>query len=129
MAGPYTTITDCRFDIGLIRDGIRFDANATRCQIGLPGHGNRFVNIPGICINLNAGITQPQIYDNIMGLPANTAGDAITFAAGVLDATVDGNKANFGDTTMGNVPFTDAAAAGANNWLLNYQGITAVMPA
>ena len=128
VAGPYTTITECRFDIGLIRDGIRFDANATRCRLGLPGHGNVFNNIPGVCINLNAGVTEPGIFDNVMGIPANTAAAGITFAAGVLDAIVDGNKANFGDTTMGNNPFADAAAAGANNWLLNYQGITAVMP-
>ena len=129
-AAPYLTVVGCRFGHQLTRDGLRFDANATRCMIGVPGQPcNYFHNIPGVAINMGVGaITAPGIFDNRIFVPANTAGGAITFHAGVLDAMVDGNSANFGDTTMGNNPYTDGAGAGANNWGLNYQGITAVMP-
>lgn len=130
-AAPYLTVVGCRFGHQLTRDGIRFDANSTRCMIGVPGQpSNYFHHIPGIAINMSIGaVTEPGIFENRIAVPANTAGGAITFHAGVLDAWVDGNSAFFGDTTMGNNPYTDGAAGGANNWGLNYQSDGAVMPA
>ena len=130
-AAPYLTVTDCRFDQGLTRDGVRFEGNATRCRIGLPGRGNVFTNLDsgsgGIGINLTVGVTEPGIFDNIFGIDADTAGAAITFAAGVVNGTIDGNRAGYGDTA-GNNMFLDGAAADANNWLTNYSGIVMTYP-
>lgn len=126
---PYLTVMDCQFGPYLTRDGIRTDANATRSCFGLPNHGNIFKVIPGIAIDLAAAVTSPTIIDNVMFLPSNTAGKGITLGATVAGAYVHGNVANFGDTEMANNPFSDGAGAGANNWILNYKGITATMPA
>ena len=129
VAAPFLTVTDCEFGLFLTRDGIRADANMTRARLGMPGHGNVFKAVPGISINLAAAVTQPSIIGNIMFLPSDTAGKAITLGAAVLGAHVHGNFANFGDADMAANPYTDSAAGDANNWILNYQGITAVMPA
>jgi len=69
-----------------------------------------------------------QIRNNIISLSGNVAGRAITLGASVYRCIVDGNHANYGDTEMGNIPYTDGAAAGQNHWMLNYKGITATMP-
>lgn len=129
-AAPYLTVYGCRFGHFLTRDGVRFDANATRCMIGVPGQPqNYFHEIPGITINVASAVTEPGIFNNWIALPANTAGDAITLAAGVNAGWIMGNVANFGDTDMGNNPYLDGAGAGANTWAMNYQGITLVQPA
>ncbi len=130
LPAPYLTVYGCRFGTYITRDGIRFDANATRCMIGVPGQPeNYFHETPGICINLAAGVTSPGIFNNWMALAANTAGDAITLAAATTAAWVMGNVANFGDTDMGNNPYLDSAGAGANTWAKNYQGISLTQPA
>jgi len=129
-AAPYLTVYANRFGHYLTRDGVRFDANATRCMIGVPGQpSNYFHHIPGIAINVVAGVTEPGIHNNVIAVPANTAGGAITLGAGVVDGWIFGNVANFGDTDMGNNPFADGAAGGANDWGNNLQGITLVQPA
>jgi hypothetical protein len=129
-AAPYLTVYGCRFGHFLTRDGVRFDANATRCMIGVPGQpSNYFHELPGITINVAAAVTEPGIFGNRIALPANTAGDAITLAAGVTAAWIMDNVANFGDTDMGNNPYLDGAGAGANTWANNYQGITLTQPA
>ena len=127
---PYLTLWGNRFGLHLTRDGVRFDANATRCMIGVPGQpANYFHHLPGIAINLASAVTQPGIHGNRIAIPANTAGAGITLAAGVLDGWIMDNVANFGDTDMGNNPFTDGAAGGANDWANNMQGITLTQPA
>ena len=128
-AAPYLTVYGCRFGHYLTRDGVRFDANATRCMIGVPGLPfNYFHHIAGIAINVAAAVTEPGVFGNRIAIPANTAGAGITLGAGVLDAWVMDNVANFGDTDMGNNPFADGAAAGANDWANNMQGITLAQP-
>lgn len=129
-AAPYLTVYGCRFGHFITRDGVRFDANGTRSMIGVPGQPfNYFHHLPGIAINLASAVTEPGIFGNRIAVPANTAGAGITLAAGVLDAWIMDNVANFGDTDMGNNPFTDGAAAGANDWANNMQGITLTQPA
>lgn len=127
---PYLNVEACRFGAYITRDGVRIDNNATRCMIGMPnGRGNLFKALAGIAINLVGGVTAPGIFNNVMALPSNTAGKGITLSATVAGAIVDGNRANYGDTEMANNPYSDGAGAGANTWLLNYKGLTALMPA
>ena len=127
----YLTVKRCRFGFALTRDGVRIEHNATRCQIGTPwaGDGNLFDRVQGIAVNIVGNAADVGIYNNRFVIPANVAGSAITLSAGTGGAAIFGNQANFGDTTMGNNPYTDGAGAGTNHWGLNYQGITAVMPA
>ena len=126
---PYLTVWGCRFGGFITRDGVRIDGVVTRGSIGVLGKPrNLFTDIPGVAINLLTAIDGCGVYDNVISIPANTAGAGITLSATCTDCHVFGNQANFGDTTMGNNPFADGAGAGANNWGLNYQGITAVMP-
>lgn len=127
---PYLTVTGCRFGASVTRDGIRVDGNATRCMIGQAGQlPNVFYNIAGIAINMVGGVTSPSIHNNVIAVVSDTQGKGISLAAGVLGASVHGNYANFGDADMAANPFADAAAGDANSWILNYKGITAIMPA
>jgi len=125
--------TDCahwliehnRFGKNVTRDGIRIEHNMTRGVI----RNNVFRRVPGIGINVANNMDAGAIHDNKFFLPSNTAGKAITLSAAATEVNVDGNRANFGDTGMANNPYTDGAGAGVNDWGLNYQAITAVMPA
>ena len=129
MAAPYLTVYGCRFGHFLTQDGIRLVGNATRCMLGVPGQPfNAFHHLPGIAINLTAAVTEPGIFGNRIAVPANTAGAGITLSATVLDGWVFDNVVNFGDTTMGNNPLADGAAAGANDWGNNMVGIVLTMP-
>ena len=123
-AAPYLTVYGCRFGHQLTRDGIRFDANATRCMIGVPGQPpNYFHNVPGICINAPGALTEPGVFDNVMALVSDTAGKAITFSATVADGWVHGNSAQFGSfVDMVANPYADAAGADANHWWNNIKG-------
>jgi hypothetical protein len=126
----YLTVKRCRFGFAITRDGIRIEHNATRCMIGTPwGDGNMFDRVQGIGVNVVGNASEVGIYNNLFVIPANTAGAAITLSAGTANAAIFGNRANFGDTDMGNNPFTDGAGAGSNHWGDNYQGITLTQPA
>ena len=127
---PYMTVKRCRFGRLLTRDGIRIEHNMSRGMIGTPwGDGNVFEGIPGIGVNFAGSVAEVGIYNNLFAIPANTAGAAITLSAGSENNIVFGNRANFGDTDMGNNPYLDSAGAGSNHWGDNYQGITLVQPA
>jgi len=126
----YLTVKRCRFGFAITRDGIRIEHNATRCMIGSPwGDGNLFDRVQGIGVNVVGNGADIGIFHNTFIIPANTAGAAITLSAGTAGAAIFGNKANFGDTDMGNNPYTDGAGAGSNHWGANYQGITLTQPA
>jgi len=126
----YLSVQRCRFGFALTRDGIRVEHNATRCQIGDPwGNGNLFDRVQGIGVNVVGNGSEIGIFNNVFAIPANTAGAAITLSAGTGNALVFGNRANFGDSDMGNNPYLDSAGAGANTWGDNYQGITLTHPA
>lgn len=128
---PYLTVIDCWFGQGITRDGIRIEGAITRGQLGMAGHGNRFLDVAGIGINdvSGGGIQGVTILDNRFRLPSDTEGKAITLHAGSAGCFVDGNRANYGKTTMTANPFKDGGAAGANTWGLNHKGGISTMPA
>lgn len=64
---------------------------------------------------------QPASFDGM-------AYSRLSLSAGTAGSAIYGNQANYGDTAMGNNPYTDSAGAGSNTWGLNYQAITAVLP-
>lgn len=117
-------IWDCYFLQALTAQGIYINDDPAFAYI----HDNIFSRVQGVAIEATAG-GRGQIVRNIIALPSNTAGMAITLGASCYGWLVDGNHANYGDTAMGNNPYTDSAAAGANDWLLNYHAATAVLPA
>jgi len=78
-----------------------------------------------ICIHLSNG-DGVIIADNLLVPNANTAGGGITLEAGCLGTLVANNMANFGDTKMGNNPYTDNAGGGANHWIANKGGDAAL---
>lgn len=117
-------IDNNKFGKNVTRDGIRIDHNATRGII----RDNIFRRVPGIAIDVVNNMDSGGIYDNTFSLPSNTAGKAITFSASVTECAVHGNRATFGDTAMAADPYVDGAGAGVNDWGLNYQALTAVMP-
>ena len=126
---PYLTVWGCRFGASITRDGIRIAGNATRAMLGVPGKTpNIFNSLAGVAVNLTGTVVLPQIMNNVIAIPANTASAGISLSANVSDALVFLNYANFGDTDMGNNPFADAAGAGANNWGANMVGITLTQP-
>lgn len=128
---PYLRVERCRFGFAITRDGIRIEHNATRCQIGssFGGAGNLFDRVQGVGINVVGNAADIGIQGNRFVIPANTAGAAITLSAGTAGSAIFDNIANFGDTDMGNNPYTDGAGAGSNHWGANYQGITLTQPA
>jgi len=126
----YLKIWGNRFGAGLTRNGVRLDHNATRGMIGVPGlEPNVFHENRDVCIYVNNEFAQGWICDNIFGLYDDVLGGAITLdATCVGGVTICGNRANYGDTVMGQVPYLDSSAAGSNHWLLNYRGIAAIFP-
>lgn len=126
----YLKVWGCRFGAGLTRDGVRLDHNATRGMIGAPGlESNWFRGIPGIAINVVNQFSQGGIFDNRISMPADTAGDAITLAAGAVGIHVDGNSASFGETAAAhNNPYLDNNAADLNTWGMNYWNNTLTVP-
>jgi len=126
----YMTVLRSRFGFAITRDGIRVEHNATRCMIGSPwGDGNLFDRVQGVGVNIVGNAADIGIYNNTFAVAANTAGGAITLSAGTAGSAIFGNVANFGDTDMGNNPYTDGAGAGSNHWGMNYQGISLTQPA
>lgn len=126
----YLQVERCRFGFAITRDGIRIEHNATRAMIGDAwGNGNIFDRVQGVGVNVVGNAADVGIFNNVFIIPANTAGAAITLSAGCGGCAIFGNHANFGDTDMGNNPYTDGAGAGSNHWGLNYKGVTATLPA
>lgn len=122
----YLTVIDSLFGDLITRDGIRLEGSATKGQLGMLGHGNRFLGVPGIGIHAVNVVKHLQILDNRFKLPSNTAGKAITFAhAGSELGFIDGNHANFGKTAMAANPYVDA---GTNTWGLNWKAGVSIMP-
>jgi len=126
----YLEVTRCRFGFAITRDGIRVEHNATRCMIGTPWDdgGNIFDRVQGIAINIVGNAADIGIYDNVIAIPANTAGAGITLSAGTAGSIIAGNQANFGDSDMGNNAYSDLAGAGSNHWMANFIGITLTQP-
>lgn len=128
-------IEDCKFygtgnnSNGLItRDGIRNIGGGASNFRNMTVRNNVFLGIPGVAINLDFA-QGAMILDNKFALDADTAGAAITLVGGCLGCFIDGNSANYGDTAMGGVPYSDGGAAGANTWGLNYRAGVSIMPA
>jgi len=123
----YAYIHHCRFGFGLTRNGILIQLNMTRGRIS----DNLFrTDNAAPQIHVDNTMAQGFILNNVFAVNANTAGGAITLdVTCVSNTTIDGNRAFFGDTAMGNNPYLDSAAGGSNNWGLNYRDITATLPA
>ena len=114
------------FGSGLTRYGVAILHNATRGTVS----DNVFHANADVCIRVVSDFAEGWILNNTFGLLADVAGGAITLdATCVGGVTVRGNGAHFGDTAMAQNPYLDSAAGGSNHWLLNYQGIVAVLPA
>ena len=124
---PHTVTYDCQFGVHLTGDGVRIAGNATRAWIGLPGHGNIFKGIAGIAINISGSAGLQGIFDNYFGLLADTAGDAITLAAGTSGIMVFGNRVGYGKTTAATEYFVDASTT--NSWGQNWVGDAVALPA
>jgi len=120
--GAGTDVAFCEFHSALTAGGIYLD-NPPWCRF----HDNVFHSCGAVGISLlQAGSC--EILNNVIACDADTLGHGITLGANCTDTVVDGNHANIGDTEMTLNPYLDGAAAGVNNWLLNYWGLTATLP-
>ncbi len=72
-----------------------------------------------------AGAAVGAILDTTFTCADAATGEAITFIAGTAGCTIAGNRAGEGVVAITEVPYRDL---GANNWGLNYYGISAIMP-
>jgi len=125
---PYLLVEDCLFgrsDIAGYTTACIYLGNCTSGMI----RRNVFAGFAGIGISCGAGCGNLTILDNRFRLPSDSAGKAITLAAGSSGNFIDGNHANFGDADMSANPYTDSSTTDYNDWGLNYKGITATMPA
>jgi hypothetical protein len=120
---PFLEVYDCRFGNALTRHGIYINGNATRGILGKQGHGNKFLKVPNIAMNISGPVGLDEIVDNLFSLPSDTVGYAITMSATSSGALVSGNKASFKIAGMTNNPFRDLS--NANHWIDNWrQGLT-----
>ena len=120
---PFLEVFDCRFGNSLTRYGVYINGNATKGILGKPGHGNRFLKVPNIAMNISGPAGLDEIVDNLFSLPSDTQGYAITMSALSSGALVSGNKASFKIAAMVNNPFRDLS--NANHWIDNWrQGLT-----
>ena len=115
---PYLTVYDCWFGPGLLIDGVRLTGVATRGRIGLPMHGNLFSLAAGIAINVPSSCVGLEIHDNRFSMLADTAGDAITLAAGTSGCFIDGNSVACTKGAKTTKYFVDGSSS--NHWGLNY---------
>lgn len=122
----YLKIWGCRFGLGLTRDGIRLDHNATRGMLGVPGlEPNTFRAVPGHGIYINNSFSQGGIYDNRFSVADAAAGEAILIDATCSGVNVDGNRAWQGQAAMTFNPYRDL---GTNCWGENHIGIAPAYP-
>ncbi len=120
---PYLELYDCTFGSSLTRYGIYINGNATKGKLGRQGHGNKFLKVPNIAMNIAGPAGLDEIIDNLFALPSDTQGYAITLSALSSGALVSGNKAGFKIAAMANNPFRDLS--NANHWIDNWrQGLT-----
>ena len=120
---PLLEMYDCRFGNALTRYGIYINGNATKGILGKQGHGNKFLKVPNIAMNISGPAGLDEIVDNLFSLPSDTLGYAITMSALSSGALVSGNKAGFKIAAMTNNPFRDLS--NANHWIDNWrQGLT-----
>jgi hypothetical protein len=111
---PMTCVYDCIFGHHLTGDGIRISGNATRSFLGMRGHGNTFIQIAGIAINIPGSAVDIQILDNRFQMAADTVGDAITLSSGSSDIYVDGNDCGYTKAAVTTKYYVDASTA--NDW-------------
>jgi len=112
----------------ITRDGIRFVGGGD--TLGGCIRDCRFLNIPGVGINVTTRFDNGFIEDNRFQVPDGAIGEAITFAAAAAgNCLVDGNRAAAGgDAVLTNNPFRDlsgAPAASGNDWGQNFSGAAA----
>jgi hypothetical protein len=120
---PFLEMYDCTFGNSLTRYGVYINGNATKGIIGKQGHGNKFLKVPNIAMNISGPAGLDMIVDNLFSLPSDTTGYAITMSALSSGALVSGNKVGFQVAAMANNPFRDLSSA--NHWIDNYrQGLT-----
>jgi len=120
---PFLEVYDCRFGGFLTKHGIFINGNATRGILGKQGHGNKFLKVTEIAMNISGPAGLDMIVDNLFSLPSDTLGYAITMSALSSGALVSGNKAGFKIAAMTNNPFRDLS--NANHWIDNWrQGLT-----
>lgn len=99
---------------GVIRDGIRIEAAATRASIRF----NVFRQIAGVGINVLLEAHLNDILENKFSLAADVQGGAITFIDDAsTDCLIDHNSACFGKTLMAQNPYFDD---GGNDWGCNW---------
>jgi len=118
---PYLLVEDCLFgrsDIACYTTAGIYLGNCTSGMI----RKNVFASIAGIGISCGGGCGNLSILENRFRLPSDTAGKAITLAAGSSGIFVDGNHANFGGVPMVNNPYADASTANYNDWGTNHKG-------
>ena len=126
---PFLQVYDCRFGANLTRYGIYNAGNATHGMLGRQGHGNKFLEVPGIGMYFTGAILLDEVIDNLFALASDVSGQAISFThASNGGAIVSGNKASLRIAAMTNNPFRDLGNEGignANHWVDNWrQGLT-----
>lgn len=121
-AGMGLEVAGCDFASALTAGGISL-VNPPWGRI----HNNVFHGVTGVAISLAAAGSM-EILNNTIFCNADVQGRGIILGGG-SGCIIDGNHANFGDTAMAANPYLDSSVAGSNHWLLNYQAITAVLPA
>lgn len=112
---PYLTVYNCHFGSFLTGDGVRIAGNATRGNLGLKNNGNVFSRIAGIAINVSGSAVGINIIGNRFDMAADTAGDAITLAAGTSACYMDDNDCGFSEAAVTTKYYVDSAT-NANNW-------------
>jgi len=117
---PEMLIEKCRFGNGLTSDGIQIAGNMTRGVIQ-----KCLFRPQAIGINVPSHMNDGWILSNRFACYGLVAGSGITLT-NTDRIFVDDNRAQSGKDAMGVIPYVDG---GDNNWGLNYQDITAVLPA
>jgi len=126
---PQCVIEDNIFGSALTRDGIRIEGNSTRSIF----RRNFFKSVPTVGIHcIQNGSDIGAILDNNFICPDNAVGEAVTMELGVGNAIIAGNRAGEAAAAMGNIPYRDlstgVAATSLNAWVMNYDGIQAIIP-
>jgi hypothetical protein len=123
---PFLEVYDCSFGNSLTRYGVYINGNATKGILGKQGHGNKFLKVPNIAMNISGPAGLDMIVDNLFSLPSDTVGYAITMSATSSGALICGNKAGFRIADMVTNPFRDLS--NANHWMDNWRQELTISP-
>ncbi len=118
---PYLLVEDCIFGRGDVAGYTTACISLSNATFGMIRR-NVFQGFAGIGVSIGAACGNCSVLANYFRLPSDTAGKAVTCAAGSSGNFIAGNYATFGSVDPANDAYKDLSTADYNDWGPNWNG-------